>query len=267
MPQNRDSAPTNDPDAFADSTASADRDIAFKQVLDRLAASAAAHRQDDLPDAPDDDDDAGPIPDVVIRRLPLYLRTLRELTAHDILAINSEDFANLLGISAAQLRRDLSYFGRFGRQGKGYGVTRLSSVIGSILKLDQTWPMVLCGMGKLGHAIANYRGFERTAFEITGLFDSDPARIGERIRHLEIRPMDELVQTMHAAGIQIGIIAVPRLEAQTTADLLVEGGVQAILNYAPVILRVPQNVVVREIDPVAALQSMTYYLDQDRRPS
>lgn len=202
------------------------------------------------------------IPDVVIRRLPIYVRTLLTLQERDQTSVSSEELARMIGVTAAQIRRDLSYFGKFGKQGKGYDIAYLRDTIEEILKLDRTWSMVLCGMGKLGHAIANYRGFRRSSFAIVGLFDSDELVSGEEVNGMPIRSMSELVETVREEGIRVGIIATPRKSAQETADLLVEGGVEAILNYAPVILRVPDHVTVREIDPVSALQSMTYYINE-----
>jgi redox-sensing transcriptional repressor len=203
------------------------------------------------------------IPDIVIRRLPIYVRTLKGLTDEGQKSVSSEQLANLIGVTAAQIRRDLSYFGKFGKQGKGYDIAHLANAIDRILKLDRQWPMVLVGMGRLGHAIASYRGFSRSSFTIAGLFDRDPEKIGEQINDLVVQPMDDVVETMREHGIRVGIIATPRTEAQAAAELLVAGGAEAILNYAPVILRVPDNVTVREIDPVSALQSMTYYIEHD----
>lgn len=202
------------------------------------------------------------IPDVVIRRLPIYVRTLQSLLDQEQTSVSSEELARMIDVTAAQIRRDLSYFGKFGKQGKGYDVAYLCDTIERILQLDRTWSMVLCGMGKLGHAIANYRGFRRSSFAITGLFDSDESSVGETVNDMQIRPMSELVQTIRDERIRVGIIATPRVNAQETADLMVEGGIEAILNYAPVILRVPPHVTVREIDPVSALQSMTYYINE-----
>ena len=203
------------------------------------------------------------IPDIVIRRLPIYVRTLKGLTDEGQRSVSSEELANLIGVTAAQIRRDLSYFGKFGKQGKGYDIAYLSGTIDRILKLDRQWPMVLIGMGRLGHAIASYRGFSRSSFTIEGLFDQDPEKVGEQVNNLVVQPIDDVIETMREKGIRVGIISTPRTEAQEAADLLVEGGAEAILNYAPVILRVPENVTVREIDPVSALQSMTYYIEHD----
>lgn len=202
------------------------------------------------------------IPDVVIRRLPIYVRTLTLLQEQDKSSVSSEELARLIGVTAAQIRRDLSYFGKFGKQGKGYDIGYLRDTIEEILKLDRTWSMVLCGMGKLGHAIANYRGFRRSSFAIVGLFDTDDTSSGQEVNGMEIQPMSDLERTVREERIRVGIIATPRKTAQETANMLVAGGVEAILNYAPVILRVPDHVTVREIDPVSALQSMTYYINE-----
>lgn len=214
--------------------------------------------------APDTfDADSGAIPDIVIRRLPIYVRTLKGLADREIRSVSSDELADLIGVTAAQIRRDLSYFGKFGKQGKGYDIAFLAKAIDRILRLDRQWPVALCGMGKLGHAIANYRGFSPSSFSIVALFDRNEDKRGEPLNELEIRPISELVETMQRERIKIGIIATPKIYAQETAELMVEGGAEAILNYAPVILKVPEHVTVREIDPVSALQSMTYYIDRD----
>lgn len=205
--------------------------------------------------------DASDIPDIVIRRLPIYARTIKSLADQDIESVSSEELADLIGVTAAQIRRDFSYFGRFGRQGKGYHVGFLADAIDGILRLDRKWPMVLCGMGKVGHAVAGYRGFSRTPFNVIALFDMDETRVGEVVGDLTVQPMSEMAPMMREQAIRIGIISTPKVNAQEAADAMVEGGVEAILNYAPVILRVPKNVTVREIDPVSALQSMTYYIE------
>lgn len=238
-----------------------------------LRPASAASRASSAPGAPGAltvpetvaqrrDADSRTIPDIVIRRLPVYVRTLKGLTDREIGSVSSDELASLIGVTAAQIRRDLSYFGKFGKQGKGYDIKFLTREIDRILRLDRTWPVVLCGMGNLGHAIANYRGFSPSSFVITGLFDRHPERFGTHVNDLEIRPIDEMVEAMREGDIRIGIIATPKVHAQETAELMVEGGVEAILNYAPVILKVPETVTVREIDPVSALQSMTYYIGE-----
>ncbi|MDQ4099508.1 MAG: redox-sensing transcriptional repressor Rex [Chloroflexota bacterium] len=203
-------------------------------------------------------DDAPQIPDIVIRRLPIYVRTLNTLRARGVRSISSEELADLIGVTAAQIRRDLSYFGKFGKQGKGYDVDFLATTIGRILRLDRQWPVALVGLGNLGRAIAHYRGFAPSSFTIAALFDRNPRNVGDTIDGLEILPEEQLTETIRREGIKIGIIAVAAPVAQEVADRMVAGGVEAILNYAPVILKVPPHVTVREIDPISALQSMTY---------
>jgi redox-sensing transcriptional repressor len=205
-----------------------------------------------------------PIPDIVIRRLPVYLRTLVHLQTQGIETISSNELGVHLGVTAAQIRRDLSYFGEFGKQGKGYNVAYLIDRIREILAVDVTWKVAVVGIGHLGEAIARYGGFARNGFEIAALFDADPSKVGKLIDGLTIMPMERLTSEIQQLDIQIAIIAVPASAAQEVADLLVEAGVRAILNYAPRVLQVPEHVRVRDIDPVAALQSMTYYLARDR---
>ena len=208
-------------------------------------------------------DSGDQIPDIVIRRLPIYVRTLKALQDRDVTSVSSEELAELIGVTAAQIRRDLSYFGKFGKQGKGYDTAFLATAIGSILRLDRQWPVALVGLGHLGRAIANYRGFTPSSFTIVSLFDRNPRHIGGAANNMTIPPTSALVASLRRDNIKIGIIATPKIHAQETAELLVEGGVEAILNYAPVILKVPDYVTVREIDPVGALQSITYYISED----
>lgn len=200
------------------------------------------------------------IPDIVIRRLPIYVRTLNALREQDVGSVSSEELASTIGVSAAQIRRDLSYFGKFGKQGKGYDTEYLAASIGTILRLDRLWPVALAGVGKLGLAIANYQGFAPSSFKIAALFDGSPRHIGDIVNGLEILPNELIADVVQREGIKIGIISVRAPYAQEVAERMIEGGIEAILNYAPVILRVPANVTVREVDPVSALQSMTYYL-------
>lgn len=203
------------------------------------------------------------IPDIVIRRLPIYLRTLRRMQDLGIESISSEDLGAHIGVTAAQIRRDFSYFGRFGKQGKGYDVPTLAAGIQRVLKLDRCWDVALVGFGQLGRAIAHYRGFEQASFRISAIFARNPEHIGQQVNGVVV--MDEAImhEVIPELGIRIGVVAVPADDSQEVADRLVDSGVRALLNYAPVILRVPDNVRVREIDPTSALQSLTFYLDTD----
>lgn len=203
------------------------------------------------------------IPDIVIRRLPIYVRTLRQIQSTGTQTVSSDELAGRIGVTAAQIRRDLSYFGRFGKQGKGYEVASLLQRIQQILNLNTHWDVALVGYGHLGRAIASYRGFEPSSFRISAIFDRTATRNGQRTASgIEVMSSADIARVVHEQGIQMGIVAVPATDAQEVTDLLVEGGVRAILNYAPVTLKVPENVWVREIDPISAMQSMTYYLER-----
>jgi redox-sensing transcriptional repressor len=205
------------------------------------------------------------IPDVVIRRLPIYARTLQGLIEETgSTSVSSDQLAEAIGVSGAQIRRDLSYFGRFGKQGKGYDAVRLAEEINRILRLDQSWDVALVGYGNLGRAIAQYGGFVPSTFRITAVFDRNPDRIGKSVHDTVVQSDAEIACVVRDLGIKIGIIAVPQVSAQAVADALVEGGVEAILNYAPCHLRTPDRVTVRDVDPVGAMQSMTYYLSHGR---
>jgi redox-sensing transcriptional repressor len=201
------------------------------------------------------------IPDIVIGRLPVYLRELDRMEREpDKFTTSSHELAERLGISSAQIRKDLSHFGEFGKQGTGYHIHYLIDRLTEILRLTHEWPVALIGAGFLGHALASYRGFQRRGFVITSAFDSDPAKVGATIGDLTVRDVAELETALRADGIQIAILAVPADAAQATAERLVAAGVRAILSYAPASLTVPPGVYVSYSDPVVQLQQMTYYL-------
>lgn len=200
------------------------------------------------------------VPAIVIGRLPLYLRALTQLAAEGRHVTSSQELSEKLGFSSAQIRKDLSYFGEFGKQGTGYEIEFLEQALREILQVHHVWDMALVGAGDLGRALANYNGFEARGFRITAIFDADPSKIGTMIGNWRVLPMDSLREMVHTHKIHLAIIAVPAAAAQQVADELVEGGVRAILNYAPTTLSVPPRVKVFHIDPVAGLQSMTYYL-------
>lgn len=200
------------------------------------------------------------VPAIVIGRLPLYLRALTQLRQNGKRVTSSQELSERLGFSSAQIRKDLSYFGEFGKQGTGYDISHLEKQLRSILKVHRVWEMALVGAGSLGHAIANYGGFEERGFRIALIFDSAEDKIGQTVGRLKVQPSGEMKETIRAKRIQVAIVAVPASEAQRTADELIEAGVRAILNYAPTTLNVPSKVKVYDIDPAAGLQSMTYYL-------
>jgi len=202
------------------------------------------------------------IPDIVIGRLPLYLRELTRLEADsDRLTTSSHELAARLGISSAQIRKDLSHFGEFGKQGTGYHIHYLIERLTEILHLTHEWPVALVGAGFLGHALASYRGFQRRGFVITCVFDDDPAKVGRTVGELVVQDAADMAAVLRRRDIHIAILAVPAGAAQATADVLVEAGVRAILSYAPVSLSVPEGVHVSYSDPVVQLQEMAYYLE------
>lgn len=208
------------------------------------------------------DDTSHSIPDIVIRRLPIYLRTLDALQARGVASINSEELADAIGVTAAQIRRDLSYFGKFGKQGKGYDVRLLTGEIHHILQLDRPWNVALVGYGNLGQAIVHYGGFVPTTFNIAAIFDRNDT-VGLEVNGLSVHDVRDVTPVVARLGIKIGIIAVPELSAQLVAEQLIAGGVTAILNYAPISIKAPAEVMVREVDPIGAMQSMTYYINEN----
>ncbi|MEE8369719.1 MAG: redox-sensing transcriptional repressor Rex [Dehalococcoidia bacterium] len=202
------------------------------------------------------------IPSIVIDRLPLYARALATLEAGGRDVVSSQELGAQLNVTPAQIRKDLSYFGRFGKQGRGYNVRKLLEELRQILGLDRQWQMALVGIGRLGRAILGYRGFGPQGFRIVEAFDSDPQFVGTTIDDVLIKPISGLEEVLGADPVEVGIVAVPAEAAQDVIDTLVRCEVRAILNYAPIAARVPPGVYVKRIDPVLALQSMTYYLKQ-----
>ncbi|MCD6290686.1 MAG: redox-sensing transcriptional repressor Rex [Anaerolineae bacterium] len=201
-----------------------------------------------------------PVPDIVVGRLPIYLRELNYLVEERKFITSSQELADRLGFSSAQIRKDLSFFGEFGKQGAGYETLFLRDKLSEILKADRVWDIVLVGAGYLGHALASYGGFLGRGFRIAAIFDNDPDKIGRPIGGLVVQDSRELPQAIQDNGWQIAILAVPAAAAQEIADTLVASGIRAILNYAPRILNVPPGVRIQYIDPVIDLQHMTYYL-------
>ena len=202
------------------------------------------------------------IPDIVIGRLPIYLRALNFLVAEGREITSSQELGDRLGISSAQIRKDLSHFGEFGKQGTGYDISFLRDQLRQIMKVDRMWDVALVGAGNLGKAIADYGGFSGKGFNVTAIFDTDDDKIGKPmgINQVVVQPITDLAATLKERGIQVGIIATPAEAAQGVARTMVEAGVRAILNYAPITITVPAGVRVQYIDPVVGLQRMTYYL-------
>lgn len=203
---------------------------------------------------------ASSIPDIVISRLPVYLRALERLVQEGYEVTSSHELGKQLGISSAQIRKDLSHFGGFGKQGTGYKIAYLREQLRQVLNVEQEWDIVLVGAGDLGSAVARYRGFSERGFHILYVFDSAPDKMNKRIGDFTILPIDALEKTIRSTQVQIAMITVPAENAQQVANRLVACGVKAILNYAPINLNVPEGVRVQNIDPVLHLQRMTYYL-------
>jgi redox-sensing transcriptional repressor len=201
------------------------------------------------------------VPNIVVGRLPLYLRTLQLMSQEGRRVTSSQELGEKLGISAAQIRKDLSQFGEFGKQGTGYNIEYLAEQLRNILSVNKVWDVVVVGIGDVGHALARYQGFSNRGFRIVLLFDNDPRKIGTNVGGFIIHNISEMVKMIREAGVQIAMLSVPVEHAQQVTDLLVEAGIRAILNYATINISVPTSVHVQYIDPVLHLQRMTYYID------
>ena len=201
------------------------------------------------------------IPDIIIGRLPVYLRALQRLSEKGILTTSSQELGEIIGISAAQIRKDISQFGEFGKQGTGYSIPFLIERLRDILKVDRVWEVIIVGVGDIGHALARYNGFSNRGFHISMVFDNDKQKIGQKVGEFEILDTATLPEKVKQNKIKIAMLTVPAASAQEMTDHLVKAGVKAILNYAPISLNVPPGVHVQYIDPVTHLQRMTYYLD------
>jgi len=206
------------------------------------------------------------IPEATVARLPLYLRSLYELAAADVTTVSSERLADLCGVNAAKVRKDLSHLGSYGTRGVGYDVGVLLSQISRELGLNQDWSIAIVGLGNLGHALANYRGFGARGFRVVGLFDADPARIGEVVGTTRVAHIDDLPAVAARTPIAIGIIAVPAQVAQQVADRLIDAGVVSILNFAPAVLSVPPHVSLRKVDLSIELQILSFYSQRRAGP-
>ena len=199
------------------------------------------------------------IPDIVVGRLPLYLRAITQMATEGKEITSSQELGGRLGISSAQIRKDLSQFGEFGKQGTGYNISFLSDQLRRILHVDHVWDVVLVGAGDLGRAVANYGGFEDRGFKIVSVFDNDHQKIGQIVGDIEVHDIVNLKQKIDAKNVDVAMIAVPADEAQDISEQLVEAGIRAILCYAPTSLSLPEYVRIEYTDPVLHLQHMTYY--------
>ncbi|MBW7473403.1 redox-sensing transcriptional repressor Rex [Paenibacillus oenotherae] len=203
------------------------------------------------------------ISEAVVRRLPVYLQVLNDLRKRDVQTVSSQELGNKLDLNPAQIRKDLAYFGDFGRKGIGYDVSYLIEKIRQILKLDQPLFVALVGAGNLGRALSNYSTYLKDNMKITAIFDAHPSIVGTQINSLTVLPIEALKATVAELNIRVGIITVPAAEAQNVADRFVEAGIEGILNFAPTILRVPDEIRIHHADFTTELLSLAYYLDKE----
>ena len=205
------------------------------------------------------------IPEMTIRRLSIYTRCLQQLEEDGIKTISSQELAERFNLNSAQVRKDLAYFGEFGVRGIGYYISGLKAELQKILGLDREWQVALVGFGNLGSALFHYKGFARQGFRISAIFDDDPAKSGRTADDITVLPLRDLSREAKAKNIQIGIVAVPAEAAQAVTDRLVASGIRAILNFAPVRLKVPKDVRLKNVDLSIELETLSFALAQGSR--
>lgn len=205
------------------------------------------------------------IPDKTVTRLSIYLRCLEELEAGGVTSVSSRQLAERFGLNSAQVRKDLAYFGQFGVRGLGYYIAELKHNLERILGLKQDWEVALVGVGNLGSALIAYKGFQARGFKIGMAFDADPAKVGQIVSDVPIVDLAKLVQTVRRKKVKIAVLAVPAAAAQSVADLLIEGGVTAILNFAPAQLTVPEGIKVQNVDLSVLLKTLSYHTVRTNR--
>lgn len=199
------------------------------------------------------------IPEATVARLPVYLRALVDMAETGATTVSSDDLAEAAGVNSAKVRKDLSYLGSYGTRGVGYDVAYLIHQIRRELGLTQHWPIVIAGIGNLGQALANYKGFGERGFLVAGLIDTDPAKVGKKVGGLEIEPLSALPELVKAHDVSIGVIATPATAVQEVADNMVAAGIRSILNFAPAVITVEAGVSVRKVDLATELQILAFY--------
>ncbi|MCC5951847.1 MAG: redox-sensing transcriptional repressor Rex [Acidimicrobiia bacterium] len=205
------------------------------------------------------EDDRRTIPEATVARLPIYLRTLADLAASDTATISSERLAELAGVNAAKVRKDLSHLGSYGTRGVGYDVEYLVYQMSRELGLTHDWPVVIAGAGNLGQALANYAGFGNRGFPVVAMVDTDRSKVGSRINGVPVRHLDELEDIVAEHGDIIAVLATPAGAAQDVADRMISAGVTSVLNFAPAVLNVPDHVWLRKVDLAVELQILSFY--------
>ena len=206
----------------------------------------------------------GRIPDATVARLPLYLRGLDAVAVGIGATVSSDELADLAGVNAAKVRKYLSYLGTYGTRGVGYDADFLRFQISRALGVTNTWPVVVCGMGNLGRALANHTGFKDRGFPVVAATDSDPTKIGTEIDGIPVHEPAELGDLVERHEVAVGVIATPAEAAQAAADALVEAGVTSIMSFAPTVLAVPDHVDVRAVDLAAELQILGFHLHRTK---
>jgi redox-sensing transcriptional repressor len=204
------------------------------------------------------------IPYVAINRLSIYYRCLERISEvknlGDFEVISSSEMAEITGINSAQIRKDLAYFGEFGKRGVGYSLKNLSKELKNILGLDKKWPIIIIGAGNLGQALINYKGLEKRGFVIEGIFDNSPIKIGEKLRQIIIQDVKEIQNFIKKKNIKIAVLTVPATSAQEVADRMVKGGIKAILNFAPIRIILSPEIKIHNVDLTIEFEGLTYYL-------
>lgn len=200
------------------------------------------------------------IPEATIIRLSVYSRYLSQCDRRGIVTISSNEIAEGVGVSSAQVRKDLAYFGEFGTRGVGYNVKDLHRHIMKILGLTQKWSLVIVGAGNLGTALSMYGGFRERGFHVVGIFDDDPKKVGYRLNGVEVFPTEKLKEIVAREEAEIGVVAVPVNAAQDVANLLIDAGIKSILNFAPIVLTVPPDIELRNVDLSVNLEILTFNL-------
>jgi redox-sensing transcriptional repressor len=209
--------------------------------------------------APKGPRERGAIPEATVGRLPVYLRALVDLAEAGATTVSSEALADAAGVNSAKVRKDLSHLGSYGTRGVGYDGAYLIHQIRRVLGLTQNWSIVIVGIGNLGHALANYKGFPERGFTVAALLDSDRAKVGERVGDLSIHHVDDLPSLVAKNDVAIGVIATPAGAVQDVADRMVAAGIRSILNFAPAMVAVPPGVSVRKVDLAVELQILAFY--------
>ena len=204
---------------------------------------------------------------LTVKRLSLYLRCLEDLAGQGEPTVSSRQLAKALGLTSAQVRKDLAYFGQFGRPGVGYPVSDMAARLRKIFGTEEVWEVAVVGAGSIGRALLGFKRFGQKGFRLAAAFDSDPAKIGKKIGGVLVRPMGELASTIEKHRIRVAILAVPAGAAQAVAEALCQAGVKGILNFAPARLDVPEGIAVIPVDLAATLQQLSYFVNAGAGPA